>query len=518
MNDIAPLRKHRAPIPFAALGLIFSFGLFAWYYLNLRYGFYDDVFIYLHTARNGADYATWQYFPLADRPALLASSPLKLVLLTAAAKTAGFLGYGERTLGNAKLSLVLYAPLGWAMWYPFWRYRKTRFLWLGTTYFVYSLGLDAVVDFEAGLLFTWVATLTALIVESRQPVGALAWVVPLGLFIRPDLAVLVVAVTTVVYKGSLLRQLFVASLTRGALILVCWVTLSFMMRVWPLPVTYWVKAAVPLAFEKQYMIEVLFERIGLQTASRILPSPAFATLLGVLILSGFGIATVRNGRTRLAALVALVVGGLLFSQMPANYWWYYQNLVMILLGVTVGILASSRWLGMLPDAQARWAAAFTVAVSATILAGRGFTDGPTNWRMDAPSFAQGYVYLASKAVGDGTYALPDIGAVFIKSPEIGMISFFSGPAAYIWDAAGLAQPLDADSMLRSPLRYLYPGSLREPAWQEASRLAARSGQPLRVLEVWAMPHRNFDDARRVCRYVIEEGRICANDYSQPVQQ
>jgi hypothetical protein len=132
--------------------------------------------------------------------------------------------------------------------------------------------------------------------------------------------------------------------------------------------------------------------------------------------------------------------------------------------------------------------------------------------MDAPSRAQGYQYLAARAVGDGTYDLPGIGAVFIKNPEIGMTSYFSGDRAWIWDGAGLAQPLNDRKVTRSALRYFFPRRLRETAFTDGEQLAQRAGRPLRVVEVWAMEDRNFDAARKACRYVIEEGAICANDY------
>src|SRR5205814_1940760 len=137
----------------AIVFLLGSFSLLAWYYLASRSAFFDDVFISLHIARNGADHGTWQYFLLMDRAALLASSPLKILLLTVAAKLTTIFGFTGRTFINAKLILVLYAPLSWAMWYPFWKKRTVAFAWLGTVYFACALGLDAAVDFEGGLLF-----------------------------------------------------------------------------------------------------------------------------------------------------------------------------------------------------------------------------------------------------------------------------------------------------------------------------------------------------------------------------
>jgi hypothetical protein len=489
-----------------------SFVLFTWYYLGVRSAFFDDVFIYLHTARNGADHGTWQYFTLIDRPALLASSPLRIVLLTVAAKVAGVFGHDTRTFADAKLVLVLYAPLAWALWFRFWRGRIGGFLWLGTAYFLCALALDTVVDFEGGLLFCWVATLARLLAEPERHARALGWVIPLGVFIRPDVALPVYAATAVLLGRRSLWPVMVQALKRGTVLVQLWCALAWLMGVWPIPVTYWTKAVIPRLFENQYMIEVFFSRLGLVTGYRLVGSGAAAAALGLLLVAGFIFVTVRTQIARMAALAAILTAILLLMRAPANFWWYYQNVLMVFLGVAVGLLARRDWTKGLPADQERPVAIYAAAVLLTLMAGKAFMDGPNLWRMDAPSRAQGYHYLAARAVGDGTYDLPGIGAVFIKNPEIGMTSYFSGDRAWIWDGAGLAQPVNDPKVTRSALRYFFPRRLRETAFTDAEQLAQRVGRPLRVVEVWAMEDRNFNAARKVCHYVIEEGAICANDY------
>jgi hypothetical protein len=61
--------------------------------------------------------------------------------------------------------------------------------------------------------------------------------------------------------------------------------------------------------------------------------------------------------------------------------------------------------------------------------------------------------LGSKAIGDGSYELAGIGNVFIKNPEIGMTSYFSGDKAWLWDSGGLAQPLPDPLVQNSSLRH-----------------------------------------------------------------
>ena len=153
---------------------------------------------------------------------------------------------------------------------------------------------------------------------------------------------------------------------------------------------------------------------------------------------------------------------------------------------------------------------------AMLLIGKSYSDGPIQWSVDSAHRGQAYMYLGKKALGDGTYDLAGIGQVFIKNPELGMTSYFSGDKAWIWDSGGLAQPLPEPHVQSSPLRYFFPPPLRWTAVTDAKILAARSGKPLHIVDVWAMEDRNFAAARQQCRYVIEEAAVCSNEFMNPV--
>jgi hypothetical protein len=492
-----------------------SFALLAWYYLKLRHAFFDDVFISLHIARNGADHRNWQYFMLVDRAALLASSPFKIVLLTIAAKLTTIAGFTARSFANAKLMLVVYAPLAWLVWLPFWKRNLAAFFWVGTAYFLCSLSMDAAVDFEGGLLFCWVATLALLLAEPGEHLKELGWVIPLGFLIRPDTAVPVLAATVVLLGTRLWRRFAVALIPRGVFLVALWGVLCWIMQVWPIPVTYWAKAALPKMVEEKFMIEVFLERLGRVTAERLIDSTALATLTGILILLFFLLAMVRDSRARLAAFVTIVISGLILLRAPAAFWWYYQNDALLLLGVAVGVLARHRITEILSTSNLRAAGAFVMIYMATLLLGRSFADGPIQWSVEPAHRGLAYMYLGTKALGDGSYDLAGIGKVFIKNPELGMTSYFSGDRAWIWDSGGLAQPLDEPNVQSSPLRYFFPPPLRWPALTDAKTLAARSGKPLHIVDVWAMEDRNFAAARQKCGYVIEEGAVCSNEFMNP---
>ncbi len=257
--------------------LIVAFAVFAHFYLKIRHGFFDDTFIYLHIAKNGAESGTWQYFPIVDRPALLASSPLKIVLLTIAAYFAQILGFGARTFYHAKLILVLYAPLPLFLFLPFWPKRKLgTFLFVGAIYFFLACCLNTIVDFEGGLFMFWMISLLLLLQELRSKSsgdvpasqylpGAMeksaklrfSWILPLGGMIRPDLALPVYLALLVLLPFEAWKELFPTIIKAGLTIGIGWCLLCFVMDVWPIPVTYWTKASMPKLVEQASMLEVL---------------------------------------------------------------------------------------------------------------------------------------------------------------------------------------------------------------------------------------------------------------------
>jgi hypothetical protein len=127
--------------------------LAAYHYLVVKGSFYDDVFIYLHMARNAVESGTWQYFPVVDREALLASSPLKLVLLSIATALASVAGFGARSLDSAQFILLLTGGFGWLVFAPFWRGRMAIYALAGAIYALSATAFAASFDFEGGLLF-----------------------------------------------------------------------------------------------------------------------------------------------------------------------------------------------------------------------------------------------------------------------------------------------------------------------------------------------------------------------------
>lgn len=491
-----------------------AFVLSAYHYVVVKHSFFDDVFIYLHIARNAVESGTWQYFPVVDRGALLASSPLKLVLLTVATAVAQVFGYGARSLDDAQFVLLLTGLFGWLLFLPFWSGRTRQYSIAGVVYFLSATALASVFDFEGGLLFLWVLTL-AMLLSRDDKSGTLAFLLPLGGLIRPDLALLVYACVFALAATDVKVRRRLLSMRWGLVLLApaIWVAVALAFSVYPVPVTYWTKATIPNLVEQASFLERMFERIGAVLAAPGYLNSRSATAIGVaFVMLGLAVTLTRCRQAALVATVVLVLAIALFSRMPASFWWYYDNLVLVAMAL---LLAN----GLLSDASEPGAgriisALLVIGVLALAVGTKGLRDQPGIWSLAQQDSgrAQGYLFLARHSVGDGSVALPQLGRVLIKNPELGITSYFTGKGAWIWDGASLAQPLDISEVRQSVLRYAYPPSLRFDASVDAQTLVDRVGQQLPVVEAWAMEDRDFDKARKVCQHVIVEGALCVNSF------
>jgi hypothetical protein len=509
-------RTIRQSVDIAAWTLFaLAFAFVAYHYVVVKKSYFDDVFIYLHMARNGVEAGTWQYFPVVERSALLASSPFKLVILTVATGIAHLVGFAGRTVEDAEFVLLCAGFLGWLVFLPFWRDRLTQYAVAGAIYFLSATAFSSAFDFEGGLLFLWVLSLAAVLTRPIDSPRSLALLLPIGGLIRPDLALIVYAILLgmVVAEPRIRERLLSVSFGWLFAIPAVWVALSLTFSVYPIPVTYWTKASIPRLFEDATLLQLVFERLGTVMAAPSTFSRGTATIVGALVLLlAMVLALSRTSRPVLVGAVAVLATVLLFGRLPASSWWYYDNILLVVLALLCLNIAQPVGDG----AQAvRIASATLLFVVLGLAVGtKAFRDQPGLWSFDEARAgrAQGYLFLARNANGDGSYTLPQVGRVLVKNPEMGIISYFSGRGAWIWDGAGLAQPMDVREVKQSLLRYAYPTSLRQDAINDAATLVNRLGQTLPVVEVWGMEDRDFDKARKVCQQVIVEGALCVNPF------
>jgi hypothetical protein len=133
---------------------------------------------------------------------------------------------------------------------------------------------------------------------------------------------------------------------------------------------------------------------------------------------------------------------------------------------------------------------------------------PWSWDPARDGRTPGYLALAGRALGDGRYDLPGVGPAILQGPEIGIIAYFSGAAAFQWDTGGLAQAPDHPGIAASPLRLAYPRRLLETGREEALRLGWRDETP--VAAAWAIGAAEVEAARPRCAIVDPDAQLCIN--------
>jgi hypothetical protein len=477
------------------------------HYHDVKRSYFDDTFIYLHVAQNAIELGTWQYFPIAERPALVASSPLKAIVLTIATFIAWPFTGGGRSLAAAATILPIAALITPLLFLPFWWRDRTRYALLLIPYALLATGLDAVVEFEAGLIYWWLATVIRDFVERSSNRGA-SLAVALGPFVRPDIALVGLLALVLAHqsRGDNLRLLLRHWIVAGLWLALAWSLICVAFGVWPIPTTYWTKAALPKLFDSSFMVTFLIERLG-EVALGVAPwkSRSLANALGMfwcLLIVVIAARSTALARCRVVVLLLFVV--LLMSRTPANYWWYYQNALVAFVAIAAALLITKKT----SDTKA----ACIVLVLTTIVVvvpSRALREPDIMWHFDKPSRTQGYLAMARTFAADGTIELPGLGRGYLHNPEIGITSYFGGRNAWIWDGGGLAQA-QPDAM-KSHLRYFYPKRLRELPQADAARLAGtRADAPLFV--AWGTESRDpAYDVHGKCKHMLHDRAICVSD-------
>jgi hypothetical protein len=477
------------------------------HYHDVKRSYFDDTFIYLHVAQNAIESGTWQYFPIAERPALVASSPLKAIVLTIATFIAWPFTGGERSLAAAATILPIAASITPLFFLPFWWRDRTRYALLLIPYALLATALDAVVEFEAGLIYWWLATVIRDFVERSSHRGA-SLAVALGPFVRPDIALVGLLALVLAHqsRGDNLRLLFRHWIVASIWCTLGWSLICLAFGVWPIPTTYWTKAALPTLFDTSFMVTFFIERLG-EVALGASPwkDQSLANALGMFWCLLIVVVAARSpalARWRVLVLLLFVV--LLMSRAPANFWWYYQNALVAFVAIAAVLLITKK-------ANESKAACIALVLTTIVVAvpSRTLREPNIMWHFDKPSRTQGYLAMARTFAPDGTIELPGLGRGYLQSPEVGITGYFGGRNAWIWDGGGLAQA-QPDAMT-SPLRYFYPERLRELPQTDAARLAGtQTDAPLFI--AWATESRDpAYDVHGKCKHILHDRAICVSD-------
>ncbi|MCX7033405.1 MAG: hypothetical protein NT046_05470 [Arenimonas sp.] len=489
--------------------------------MQRRTDLFDDAFIYLHISQNAVESGTWRYYVLSDRPALLASSPVRIGVLTVANAITWASGQRDRSLATAKATLWCSALVAFALFAPWWRGHWRAYAALGAVYFWLATGLSGITSFESGLLLLWAASAMRCVATATRIGTGLAVLLWLGPLIRIDMALVMLPLLALLAsERGLLRDaggVFRRLALTGLALALAWTGLCVALGVHPVPATYLTKSVLPFLFEDATFLEKLLERAASSLTLDTGPAARGLTAMAAgLLLAGLaGRATALPGdapaaargwlrvRRALRLAVPLLVAYALFRTMPANSWWYYENALLALLGLAWG-WALARGNGRASRALCALGVVATLALFAPRTSQQGHL--PWSWDPARDGRTPGYLALAGRAMGDGRYDLPGIGPAILKGPEIGIIAYFSGAGAFQWDTAGLAQAPDDPAVRASRLRYAYPRRFLETGRDEALRLAWRG--EVATAWAWAIGSADVASARATCNHVDAAAQLC----------
>jgi hypothetical protein len=486
------------------LAAVFAVGLCAWFYLGSKTSFLDDSFIYLHIAGNAVEAGSAQYYPIVDNPGLLASSPLRLLVLIPSTLLA-WLFVDARSIDAVRLTFVISLIVTCLLFLPFYRGRPRRWLW-GCAFAAFvGITTETGLQMEGVLLF-W-SVLTLITFPPSQPSSG-HWFAPMGLAValltltRPEygLITLTLMLVYLVWKRdwtSIRRVLVPVGLAAALWVFVSWVLLD----VYPIPTTYITKVLQGeqggLTSDGSFF-NVFGERIGSYFGGG---QPAALIVVGAVLVAALWEA---GGLFRwvipMLALVLIVSRGA-----AGNFLWYHENFYVVCLTVFAGAILDMR--GQLHTWRSR---ATTVAMALPLLlfSKNVLKDRPMTWNFrSAQSRGLSYEALAEYHVGSGVFVLPDLEPTYLQVDEIGIVSYFGGSDVWLLDRSGLAQPGNYRGIAEHKLARVYPRSIFRRARDEYAMMLERAGAgaPARVFLAVGNPSAQN---RHVCQRYYPETGIC----------
>ncbi|MCK5942771.1 MAG: hypothetical protein KAI24_12415 [Planctomycetes bacterium] len=444
-----------------------------------RGSYFDDAFIYLAVARNIVAEGTAQLFPIASSDALVASSPLRTLLLTVGYATATAVHGSTTGIAVARCALLLTGLLTTALGCIALRRSPGRSLAACAIAGWLCLVTNSMLQMEGALIF-WITFLLVREHEHRDFCWRKAALLCLLGATRPELGVAAVAGSLLLHHRS--PRAFTARLaTCGGCFAASWSALALALHVWPVPTTWLTKVATG---HRGWFGPRFIDGAHEMFASW-LPLPdgegaGRAVLIAIAAAIGWALWPKRSGR--FAAMTLLFTIALL-ARAPGNYAWYHEN-VLIAAVASLAVAAT----GPTGGGRAKFAlAALVVAMTSQRIA----HNDRLAWRIDDPdSYGSSLVALADRHVRNGLFAASTGGPERhrISTWEIGMLSYFAGPDVWLYDAAGVAQPGQIPGARDSSLGLFYPDRALRSADDELRRMRERFGDaPLRTPDGAAVP-------------------------------
>lgn len=504
-GDAAMMRQPRGQSGWAlavALGMLaISMALASWFFLCRKTTYFDDAFIYLHMAANIVEAGTARYFPITGSSMLLSSSPLRLLTLVPGLLALELAQVPLRTIEAARFAFLSSGFVSFLVFLPFWRNRLKAYVWVGVVLFLLGMSLDAVFLMEGGVLFLSLLSLAKLLAERSSNHFAVGLAVLLVGLSRPEFGAVAVVVTALVYHSqprALGRILL--GLAAGAAIY--WIVMAAL-GVWPIPSTIWSKQVTGKLrlFSQENLIDVLPAQIAETLGSK----QAWVGWLLLILPAAFSL------MLRRAAIPVLIALGLLLAiafSMPGNFPWYSQNFLLAWLVVMVAVAVELRR-QRLDRAAFAMAGMALLALALTLMTNLG-RNVDRAWNENSPMYL-GYQEVGRSSIGDGKYVIQRYldEPVRIRMCEIGIVSFYSGHDAWIFDICGLVQIGNLKDASNSWLSHFYPASFAESGEDQLARF--KDDAKVRVIDVWSMSgQKDVERAKSKCGFV--DYRLCINRY------
>lgn len=445
--------------------------------------FLDDAYIYLHIASNLLDTGTARFYPIADNASLLASSPLRLLILVPATELARWLTGLNASDATARLTFIFSGGITALLFLP-WFWRQWRWWWGGVLFTgLASIGVLSTLQMEGALLF-WCGY-TLLWMFARAPsvnliqLGLLAGVMVLA---RPEYGLVTILLIYPVLLAQSERWRDVVAFSLPLLLIaVAWIALASVWQVWFIPTTYLAK----IMTAQLDMFSADFGDLFLASTNHyffgnFLPTEGPWQWLIPGIFAGYGLLFARASRVYVVYLLGLaLIMGILYRS-PGNYLWYYENYFLVMATLIYFVVLQAWW-------QSRKATWLTVTSLGLVVLFFGVTIAQ---RVTAPvgTYVEKmgiYRSIAEYHQGHGIFQFPDLEPTYVSMMEIGVVSYFGGPTIWINDMGGLAQAGTLKGTDQSTFRHFYPPSLLLTGNAENRRLCQQT-PPCRAHDAWAI--------------------------------
>lgn len=464
MNDLWKSPGCGRTVALSALAIV----AWCWAFLQEmgRISFLDDAFIYLALARNVVEAHTAQLFPIAGNEGLVASSPLRLLLLVPSYLVGTWVHDAAPSREVASLTFFVSGLLTSLLFLPFFRTRRDEWLAVATVAGLLASTTNSMLQMEGAMIFWSVYCLVRGFAGAGPP-RTVAWLVPLLFLVRVEFGVAALLATLLWRRRPDAPRIDVWTMIAiaGAVAAV-WVMIARALGVWPVPTTFLTKVHTGALrrFGPPFLrtfAEVLAQYLWLPEAR-----------LGQRIVVGCGAAACglllayrRHGRL---AAVLLVGVTLILGSGPGNFVWYHENVMLATIATMLAMLAAET-----APSGYRWRLLLVVlsllGANAAVRCGR---NDRLPWQLlPPPAYGGSLVWLAERHEGKGLFRVPVAGAddrasAFVSIAEIGIVSYFAGASCWLFDSSGLAQAGQLPGVRDSPLTLVYPARVLRTAIEE----------------------------------------------------